>query len=195
MPRGLSVVLTQSGGGWSIRRHHDVAPRPAPRGVSHVLRLQHGGADVPRLVWDEAIDMWYELSADPPTPRSRRASARHRERALGGGGGLDRRAYDEGARMIQAVATEMGGRARMVASCGTCTPGARSTRSRRGTCGRDPGLERPGLPERFRLWLYTSPAPRQRPRPSAWEWLHRVDVHAAELATGSGPELESRFKT
>jgi aminopeptidase N len=91
--------------------------------------------------------------------------------------GFDRRAYDEGARVMQAVATELEGRDRMVRFL-------RDLHARRSF---DPlttwdladeiqawgGLD---MHERFRLWLYQSPGAQAAPAPSTWEWLHRVDM-------------------
>ena len=90
------------------------------RALRHeVFHMYFGCSTVARTYrdswWDEAIDMWYELSADPayapiePGYRSDIVSGRSAVAV-----GFDRRAYDQGARIMQAVATEMGGRERMV---------------------------------------------------------------------------------
>ena len=92
--------------------------------------------------------------------------------------GFDRRAYDQGARIMQAVATEMGGRERMVRFL-------RDLHARRSF---DPfttwdladeiqagsGVD---VRERFRLWLYASPGTQAAlPARSTWDWLHQVDL-------------------
>jgi aminopeptidase N len=92
--------------------------------------------------------------------------------------GFDRRAYDEGARIMQAVATELGGRDRMV----------RFLRDLHAPRSFDPfttwdladeiqAWSGASLHDRFRLWLYQSPAGQATvPARSAWEWLHQVDA-------------------
>jgi hypothetical protein len=138
--------------------------------------------------WDEAIDMWYDLSASSAYAPIEDG---FRSDIVGGRSaaavGFDRRAYDEGARIVQAVATGMGGRDRMVRFL-------RDLHARRSF---DPfttwdladevrawsGLD---VRERFQLWLYQPPGTRRAvPAPSAWDWLHRVDV---ALPAGPSPE-------
>ena len=42
--------------------------------------------------------------------------------------------------------------------------------------------------ERFRLWLYQSPAARTAgPAPSAWDWLHEVDLTLPAGPSGRRP--------
>jgi hypothetical protein len=180
MPRGLSVVLTQTGGGMEYYG----ATTTSLRALRHeVFHMYYGCSTVARTYrdswWDEAIDMWYDLSADPAYPpiadgfRSDIVSARSAVAV-----GFDRRAYDEGARILQAVATELGGRQRMVGFL-------RGLHARRSF---DPfttwdladeiqawgGVD---VRERFRLWLYQAPgAQAAAPAPSAGDWLHRVDT-------------------
>ena len=77
MPRGLAVVLTQAGGGMEYYG----ATTTSLRALRHeVFHMYFACSTVARTYrdswWDEAIDMWYELSADPPTLRSSRATAR-----------------------------------------------------------------------------------------------------------------------
>jgi hypothetical protein len=180
MPRGLSVVLTQSGGGMEYYG----ATTTSLRALRHeVFHMYFGCSTVARTYrdswWDEAIDMWYELSADPafaPIADSFRSDIVSGRSAVAVG--FDRRAYDEGARVMQAVATELEGRDRMVRFL-------RDLHARRSF---DPlttwdladeiqawgGLD---VHERFRLWLYQSPGAQAAvPAPSTWEWLHRVDM-------------------
>jgi hypothetical protein len=180
MPRGLSVVLTQTGGGMEYYG----ATTTSLRALRHeVFHMYFACSTVARTYrdswWDEAIDMWYELSADPayaPIAESFRSDIVSGRSAVAVG--FDRRAYDDGARIMQAVATDMGGRDRMV----------RFLRDLHGRRSFDPfttweladeiqassGLD---VRERFRLWLYQSPGAQAAAQPpSAWDWLHQVDV-------------------
>jgi hypothetical protein len=186
MPRGLSVVLTQTGGGMEYFGGTTTSLRALRHEVFH---MYYACSTVARTYrdswWDEAIDMWYELSADPAYPpiaesfRSDIVSGRSAVAV-----GFDRRAYAEGAAVIQAVATGLGSRDRMVRFL-------RDLHARRSF---DPfttwdladeiqaatGLD---VHERFRLWLYQSPGARAAaPASSAGDWLHEVDV-----ALPSGP--------
>jgi hypothetical protein len=190
MPRGLSVVLTQSGGGME----YFGATTTSLRALRHeVFHMYYGCSTVARTYrdswWDEAIDMWYELSANPayaPIEDSFRSDIVGGRSAVAVG--FDRRAYDEGARIVQAVATGMGGRDPMVRFL-------RDLHARRSF---DPfttwdladeirvwsGLD---VGERFRLWLYQPAGARGAvTAPSAWDWLHRVDV-ALPAGSASGP--------
>jgi hypothetical protein len=180
MPRGLSVVLTQSGGGMEYYG----ATTTSLRALRHeVFHMYFGCSTIARTYrdswWDEAIDMWYELSADPayaPIEASYRSDIVSGRSAVAVG--FDRRAYDQGARVIQAVAAEMGGRDRMVGFLSHL----HATRSFDpfttwdladeilAFSGRD-------FRDRFRLWLYTAPGAQAAvPAPTRWDWLHRVDT-------------------
>jgi hypothetical protein len=179
MPRGLSVVLTQTGGGMEYYG----ATTTSLGALRHeVFHMYYACSTVARTYrdswWDEAIDMWYELSAGPayaPIPESFRSDIVSGRSAVAVG--FDRRAYDQGSRIMQAVAMEMGGRDRMVRFL-------RDLHARRSF---DPlttwdladeiqaasGVD---VRDRFRLWLYQSPgAQSAAPAPSAWDWLHQVD--------------------
>jgi hypothetical protein len=179
MPRGLAVVLTQAGGGMEYYGGTTTSLRALRHEVFH---MYFGCSTVARTYrdswWDEAIDVWYELSADPsyaPIAESFRSGI------VGGRSpvavGFDTRAYDEGARVVQAVAAGMGGRDAMV----------RFLRDLHGRRSFDPFTTwdladevqaRTGLDvhERFRLWLYQPPGAAAARAPSEWEWLHRVDL-------------------
>jgi hypothetical protein len=132
--------------------------------------------------WDEAINMWYELSADPAYPpiadgfRSDIVSGRSAVAV-----GFDRRAYDEGSRVVQAVAFATGGRERMALFL-------RELHARRSF---DPfttwdlvdeirAWGGQDFEDRFRLWLYTSPGAARAATPatahSPRDWLHEVDT-------------------
>ncbi len=177
MPRGLSVVLTQGGGGMEYYG----ATITSLRALRHeIFHMYYGCSTVATTYrdswWDEAINMWYELSADPAFPpidpgyRSGIVGARTPVTV-----GFDRRAYDEGARIIQAVATDMGGRGPAVAFFGhlhrtrlfapfTTVDLANEILSYSGA----------DFHERFDGWLYdATAAASERPGPT---WLHQVDL-------------------
>ena len=180
MPRGLSLVLTQAGGGMEYYG----ATTTSLRALRHeVFHMYFGTSTVARTYrdswWDEAIDMWYELSVQPGYPaiedsyRSDIVAYRTPVTV-----GFDQRAYDQGARIFQAVAQEVGGRERLIAYLGslhrrrsfdpfTTWDLVDEIRSETGADFR----------ERFRLWLYQGPnAAAQQAGPSPWRWLHEVDT-------------------
>ncbi len=179
MPRGLSVVLTQSGGGME----YFGATTTSLRALRHeVFHMYYGTSTVARTYrdswWDEAIDMWYQLSADPafaPIDDSYRSDIVNGRSAPAVG--FDQRAYDQGARVFQAVAAEIGGRQRMIGFL-------RDLHARRSfapfttwdlvdevraSSGAD-------FKERFRLWLYQGPNAARAAAASPYAWLHRVDT-------------------
>ncbi len=116
MPRGLSIFLTSTGGGMeyfggtisslSVLRHE----------VFHMYFACSTVNKTFRDLWmDEAIDMWYSYSADP---EYRPISDDYRSNIVSGRSavavGFDRRAYAEGAQIIQAAALRLGGRQEMI---------------------------------------------------------------------------------
>jgi hypothetical protein len=177
MPRGISVVLTQGGGGMEYYGG-TITSLGALR--HEVFHMYYGCSTVARTYrdswWDEAINMWYELSTNPAFPpiepgfRSDIVGARTPVTV-----GFDRRAYDEGARIIQAVAEEMGGREQTVAFL-------RHLHLNRSfdpfttldLAGEIQAWSGADFHDRFAQWLYsgTSTAS-ERPAPT---WLHRVDL-------------------
>jgi len=117
MPRGLSVLLVSKGGGmeyfggtitslWALQHE--------------VFHMYFGCSTVHKTFrdsWlDEAINEWYEHSVEPwfyamyPSYRSNWVGARSPIAV-----GFDRRAYDQGAHILQTVAVELGGRSQMIA--------------------------------------------------------------------------------
>jgi hypothetical protein len=182
MPRGLSVVLTPSGGGMEYYGGTITSLRALRHEVFH---MYFGCSTIARTYrdswWDEAINMWYELSADPSFPpiapefRSGIVGARNPLTV-----GFDRRAYDEGARVIQAVATEMGGRDRGVAFLRHL----HRTRSFDPFTTEDLAAEilsfsGADFRERFHQWLYATTAAAAA-GPSPYAWLHHVDLTPPE---------------
>jgi hypothetical protein len=183
MPRGLSVVLTSSGGGMEYYGG-TISSLPALR--HEVFHMYYGCSTVAKTYrdswWDEAINMWYQLSADPAFPaihedfRSDIVSGRSPI-----GIGFDRRAYAEGAQIIQAVARDLGGRSQAVAFLRelhlarsfdpfSSRDLAEEIRVRRGVDVRD----------RFERWLYTGGVAGGTAAASAWQWLHQVDTTPPE---------------
>jgi hypothetical protein len=182
MPRGLSVVLTEGGGGMEYFGGTITSLRALRHEVFH---MYFGCSTVASTYrdswWDEAIDMWYELSLDPafaaiaPAYRSGMVSARSPIAV-----GFDVRAYDEGARIMEAVARELGGREEMVAFLRhlhrkrlfdpfTTMTLADEIRTFSGAEFRS----------RFRQWLYSETESGESVV-SPFAWLHRVDMAPAE---------------
>jgi len=118
MKRGLSIFLARNGGGME----YFGAAMSSLRVLKHELFHMYFGcstmAKTYRDSWfDEAVNKWYENSASVPDfkPisegfRSDMVSARTPIST-----GFDTRAYNEGARIIEAVARELGGRQQMIA--------------------------------------------------------------------------------
>jgi len=176
MPRGISIVLTQGGGGMEYFGGTITSLRALRHEVFH---MYYGCSTIATTYrdswWDEAINMWYELSADPAFPpiepdfRSGIVGARSPVTV-----GFDRRAYDEGARIIQAVALEIGGREQGVAFFSQLHQ--RRTFDPFTTVGlADEILAWSGADfhERFDQWLYSGPGAAGARPPS---WIHQVDL-------------------
>jgi hypothetical protein len=181
MPRGISIVLTQGGGGMEYYGGTITSLRALRHEVFH---MYYGCSTIATTYrdswWDEAITMWYELSADPAFPP---IFPEYRSGIVGNRTpvtvGFDRRAYDEGARIIQAVAMEMGGRARGVEFL-------RQLHQRRRF---DPfttvdlaneilAFSGADFHERFGRWLYNETAATAGAGPH--DWLHQVDLTPPE---------------
>ena len=182
MARGLSIVLTETGGGMEYYGGTITSLRALRHEVFH---MYYGCSTVAKTYrdswWDEAINMWYELSMDPAFPvippgyRSGIVGARSPVTV-----GFDTRAYDEGARIIQAVAREVGGREPMVVFLRhlhqrrlfdpfTTMALAEEVRASSGA----------DFHERFRQWLYSDTEVAARGE-SSRAWLHRVDMTPSE---------------
>jgi aminopeptidase N len=117
MPRGLSVFLTSSGGGME---YYGATITSLYALMHEVFHMYYGCSTVNKTYrdsWlDEAINVWYELSVDPtfypmPDTYSSNIVSGRSPAAVG----FDRRAYNEGAHIMEAVARELGGRNGMIA--------------------------------------------------------------------------------
>jgi len=117
MPRGISLFLVSSGGGMEYFGGTITSLWAMEHEVFH---MYYGCSTVMatyRDSWmDEAINMWYSYSRDPSFLP---INSDYRSNIVSGRSpvavGFDRRAYNEGARMMEAVARELGGRAAMIA--------------------------------------------------------------------------------
>lgn len=177
MPRGISIVLTQEGGGMEYYGGTITSLRALRHEVFH---MYYGCSTIATTYrdswWDEAINMWYELSASPTfppiVPEFRSGIVGNRTPVTVG---FDRRAYDEGARIIQAVALEMGGRAQGVAFL-------RQLHQRRlfdpfttvDLANEILAYSGADFHERFGRWLYNEAAGAAGGGP--YDWIHRVDM-------------------
>lgn len=116
MPRGLSIFLTHFGGGMEFYGGSITSLAALEHEVFH---MYFGCSAVAKTYrdswWDEAIDEWYENSTNPSFTA---IPENYRSNIVGGRSpiavGWDRRAYDEGSRIFQAVAVELGGRQAMI---------------------------------------------------------------------------------
>lgn len=116
MPRGLSVFLTNEGWGMEYYGGTITGLGVLEHEVFHMYFACSTVASTYRdSWWDEAINMWYELSVNPDYPP---ISEYYTSNIVSGrtpvSVGFDTRAYDEGARIMQAVAVELGGRDAMI---------------------------------------------------------------------------------
>lgn len=117
MPRGISLFLVSSGGGMEYFGGTITSLWAMEHEVFHMYYGCSAVMATYRDTWlDEAINMWYEYSMDPAYPPM---DSGYRSNIVSGRSpvavGFDRRAYDQGARMMEAVARELGGRAAMIA--------------------------------------------------------------------------------
>jgi hypothetical protein len=116
MPRGLSVFLISGGGGMEFFG----GTTSSTGALNHeVFHMYYGCSTVNKTYrdsWlDEAITKWYKDSLDrnfPPIEDDFQSDIVSRYSPLEGT--FDLRAYNEGARIMQAVAVELGGRAQMI---------------------------------------------------------------------------------
>jgi hypothetical protein len=117
MPRGISLFLVSSGGGMEYFGGTITSLWAMEHEVFHMYYGCSAIMATYRDTWlDEAINMWYEYSKDPSFPP---INSDYRSNIVSGRSpvavGFDLRAYDEGARVMEAVARELGGRTAMIA--------------------------------------------------------------------------------
>jgi hypothetical protein len=117
MPRGLSILLVSHGGGMEYYGGTITSMRALEHEVFHMYYGCSTVLATYRDTWlDEAVNMWYEYSMDSsyaPIGEDYTSNIVSGRSAVAVG--FDRRAYDEGARMMEAVARELGGREAMIA--------------------------------------------------------------------------------
>lgn len=112
MERGLDVFLTQRGGGME----YFGATITSLSALEHeVFHMYFGCSVVAKTYrdswWDEAINMWYEFSAaGTASPVAQNFSSNIVSGRTPVSVGFDDRAYGDGARVIESIASEMGGR-------------------------------------------------------------------------------------
>ena len=112
MERGLDVFLTQRGGGME----YFGATITSLSALEHeVFHMYFGCSVVAKTYrdswWDEAINMWYEYSASgSASPVNQNFSSNIVSGRTPVSVGFDDRAYGDGARVIESIAIEMGGR-------------------------------------------------------------------------------------
>lgn len=116
MPRGMSVFLTNYG--WGMEYYGGTITDLGPLG-HEVIHMYFGCSTVASTYrdswWDEAISIWYENSENPNyLPINDNYSSDIVSGRTPVSLGFDTRAYDEGARIMQAVAVELGGRDAMI---------------------------------------------------------------------------------
>ena len=180
MPRGLSLVLTPTGGGMEYFGGSITSLRALQHEVFH---MYWGCSTVLRTYrdsWlDEAVNMWYELSKDPaftPIEESFRSDIVSARSPIGTG--FDRRAYEEGARVVQAIARDLGSRAAAVAWLrqvhATRSFAPFTTMDFAGFLRQDRGLD---FSDRLQRWLYSaSGTTTLGARPGEWDWIDQVDL-------------------
>jgi len=132
---------------------------------------------------DEAVNMWYELSKTPtfaPIEEGFRSDIVSSRSPIGRG--FDQRAYDEGARVIQAIARDLGGREaavgelRQVHTTRSFAPF--TTLEFAGFLRQDRGLD---FSERLQRWLYSSSGGTALgAQPGQWDWIDQVDLTPPE---------------
>ena len=115
MPR-LSIFLVSIGGGMEYYGGTITTLTALEHEVFHMYFGCSTVARTYRDTWfDEAVNQWYEYSRDPAyLPISSDYTSNIVSGRTPIAVGFDRRAYDEGARIIQATAQELGGRSEMI---------------------------------------------------------------------------------
>ncbi|MDQ1350793.1 MAG: hypothetical protein QG657_1095 [Acidobacteriota bacterium] len=116
MPRGLSIFLTSTGGGMEYFGGTITSLWALEHEVFHMYFACSTINKTYRDLWmDEAINKWYSYSVDPAY---RPIADDYRSNIVSGRSavavGFDRRAYEEGAQIIQSAAVRLGGRQEMI---------------------------------------------------------------------------------
>ena len=179
MPRGLSIFLVSSGGGME---YYGATITSLSVFKHEVFHMYFGCSTVNKTYrdsWmDEAVNMWYEDSVDPgfaPIPTDYRSDIVSGRSAIAVG--FDRRAYYEGAHIIQAVARELGGRNEMIAFLSyihrnySFTPF--TTFDFLDFLEEYSGVD---MRSRFLNWLYMGVAAGYAPGRSSYRWVHEEKV-------------------
>lgn len=117
MPHGLSIFLVSSSGGMEYYGGTITSLWALDHEVFHMYFACSTVNSTYRDSWlDEAINMWYENSVDLSyTPISNGYRSNIVSGRAAAAVGFDRRAYNQGSRIIEAVARELGGRTAMIA--------------------------------------------------------------------------------
>lgn len=118
MPHGLSVFLTEEGGGMEYFGG-TISSLSALR--HEVFHMYYGCSTIARTYrdswWDEAINSWYtDGRGSEPIPETFRSNLVSGRSPIATG--FDRRAYNEGAQIIEAMARRAGGRSAMIGFLG-----------------------------------------------------------------------------
>ena len=183
MPNGLSVFVTQSGGG--MEYYGGTITSLAALG-HEAVHMYFGCSTVAKTYrdswWDEAADVWYQDSLDPAFPA---IADVYTSNLVGGrspiGIGFDTRAYDEGAQIFEAVARELGGREAAIVfwrqlhldhsfAPFTTLELVELLREHSGV----------DMSEEFLRWLYTDGVATAAVSGSRHGWLHQVDMTPPE---------------
>lgn len=182
MPRGVSIVLTPGGGGMEYYGGTITSMRALRHEIFHMYYACSTVATTYRdSWWDEAINVWYELSVNPSFPpipadfRSGIVGARTPVTV-----GFDLMAYDEGSRIFQAVALEIGGREAAVEFFSHL----HRTRLFRPFTTQElldelQTVTGADFHARFDQWVYSG-AGATSSAASPWAWIHRVDTTPPE---------------
>jgi hypothetical protein len=179
MPRGLSLFLTLMGGGME---YYGASITSLPALEHEVFHMYYACSTVNstfRDSWlDEAINQWYEYSA---SGNYSAISDIYKSDIVGARSpisvGLDTRAYNEGARIIQAVAHELGSRENMIGflrHLHTDYSFAPFTTYQFLDYLSDyAGID---MKDKFQQWLYSNEGNSTRSQGSQFEWIHKVDM-------------------
>jgi hypothetical protein len=183
MPRGLSLFLTLTGGGMEYFGGSITSLGALKHEVFHMYYACSTVNRTFRDSWlDEAINQWYEFSMmDNYQPISETYNSGIVGNRSPIAVGFDTRAYDQGSRIIQAVAIEMGSRDNMLAFLRHLHQNHSfapfTTYQFLDILNDYSGLD---MNDQFRQWLYTNGSNTYNQGSSEFEWLHNVDITPPE---------------